>query len=104
MKDGCRPAGMVQSSKLFLFIYMYHECHRYDQSVLSMFLNRLYHTDIENHMMKRYTFYEYCSKGEQFHFLPEFFNDYLNERWLSACRYGQSSKLFFIYLHVSRVP
>ena len=68
--------------------HFYHECHRYDQSVLSMLLNRLYHTDLENHMMKRYTFYEYCSKGEQFHFLPEVFNDYLNERWLSACRYG----------------
>ena len=95
MKDGCRPAGMVKVANCFLCICMFHECHIYDQSGLSMLLNRLYHTDLENHMMKRHKSYEYCSKGEQFHFFPGFFNDYLNESWMRTAGMVQSSKTFF---------
>ena len=66
----------------------YHECHRYDQSVLSILMHRLFHSDLDNHMMKRYTFYMYCSEGEQWRILPDFINDYINARWFTSCRYG----------------
>ena len=66
----------------------YHECHRFDQSVLSILLHRLYHANIENHMMKRHTFYQYCNQGEEWRILPEFINDYINARWFTGCKYG----------------
>lgn len=68
--------------------HYYHECHRYDQSVLSILLHRLYHNDIKEHMIKRFTFYQYCSEGEEWRILPAYINDYINAKWYTSCRYG----------------
>ena len=89
---GCMVFDNLKFPTLLLrcgdFDRFYHECHRFDQSVLSILLNRLYHAEIENHKMKRYTFYKYCGKGEQWRILPESINDYINNRWFSGCKYG----------------
>ena len=54
----------------------YFSCHRYDQSILSILLVRLFHRDIQAHTTK-HTFYHICKGGYEFWLIPTFINRYL---------------------------
>jgi len=53
---------------------VYFDCHRFDQSVLSILLLRLYYEDIESHWMK-HEFYKFCKGADESPFLPQFLNE-----------------------------
>ncbi|KAK3599734.1 hypothetical protein CHS0354_037206 [Potamilus streckersoni] len=55
---------------------LYHNCHRFDQSVLSILLYRLYHQNLSQHYM-HHTFFQICKGGEEQWFLPNFMNKLL---------------------------
>lgn len=54
--------------------HVYFDCHRFDQSVLSILLVRLYNEDLEKHRMK-HEFYKFCKSVEDAWFLPQFMNE-----------------------------
>lgn len=53
---------------------VYFDCHRFDQSVLSILLYRLYHKDILQHQMK-HSFFRFCKGVDEEWYLPQFIND-----------------------------
>ncbi|KAL3884485.1 hypothetical protein ACJMK2_024623 [Sinanodonta woodiana] len=55
---------------------LYHNCHRFDQSILSILLYRLYHQTVSQHYMP-HTFFQICKGGEEQWFLPNFMNKLL---------------------------
>ncbi|XP_052245606.1 uncharacterized protein LOC127854580 [Dreissena polymorpha] len=52
---------------------VYFDCHRFDQSVLSILLHRMYSKDIEEHKMK-HEFYKFCKGADEIPFVPQFLN------------------------------
>ena len=55
---------------------VYFNCHRYDQSVLSILLARLFHSDLKAHAMQ-HTFFQICKNGYENPMLPGVLNTYL---------------------------
>lgn len=57
----------------------YYGCHRYDQSVMGILMNRLFHGDLEKHMTN-HDFYEFRGELElhRYPLLPDFINDLIN--------------------------
>lgn len=53
---------------------VYFDCHRFDQSILSILLARLYSEDLSVHIMK-HEFYRFCKSVETAWFLPQFMNE-----------------------------
>ncbi|KAL4223903.1 hypothetical protein ACF0H5_017366 [Mactra antiquata] len=53
---------------------VYFECHRFDQSILSILTYRLYHLNIEKHKMT-HTFFRFCKGVDEQWYLPQFLNE-----------------------------
>ena len=51
----------------------YHDCHRFDQSILSILMTRLFHDDLKSHVMV-HTFFQICKGGVEYPYLPDFIN------------------------------
>ena len=51
----------------------YFSCHRFDQSVLSILMTRLFHRNHDAHVMS-HTFFKICKGGYDLSFLPDFMN------------------------------
>ena len=55
----------------------YHDCHRFDQSILSLLMTRLFHNNLESHTLNyggKKAFFQICKGGEELIFLPDFLN------------------------------
>ena len=52
----------------------YHSCHRFDQSILSILMTRLFHDNLKSHAMA-HTFFQICKFGDEVPFLPDFLNN-----------------------------
>lgn len=57
--------------------HVYFDCHRFDQSVLSILLVRLFHGDNKAHAMD-HTFFKICKNGIENPMFPSVLNAYLN--------------------------
>lgn len=57
---------------------VYFDCHRFDQSMLSILMARLFHSDLKAHAMQ-HTFFKICKNGFEIPLVPEIFNKYLNQ-------------------------
>ena len=53
---------------------VYFDCHRFDQSILSILLARLYNDNLGAHVMK-HNFYSFCKSVDYAWFLPQFMNE-----------------------------
>ncbi|XP_052801490.1 uncharacterized protein LOC128232143 isoform X1 [Mya arenaria] len=53
----------------------YFDCHRFDQSILSILLLRLYHENIQSHIM-HHEFYRFCKSADEEWYLPQFVNEF----------------------------
>ena len=51
----------------------YHGCHRFDQSVFSLLMTRLFHDDLKSHALEG-SFFQICKGGDELFFLPDFLN------------------------------
>ena len=52
----------------------YHSCHRFNQSILSLLMTRLFHDNLKSHAMT-HTFFQICKLGDESPFLPDFLNN-----------------------------
>ena len=57
---------------------VYFDCHRFDQSVLSILMARLFHSDLKAHAMQ-HTFFQICKNGYEIPLIPGIVNKYLNK-------------------------
>ena len=58
--------------------HVYFDCHRFDQSILSILMTRLFHNDLKTHAMQ-HTFFQICKNGFEIPLVPDFVNKYLNK-------------------------
>ena len=55
----------------------YHECHRFDQSILSLLMTRLFHNNLKSHALNYLgegAFFQICKGGDELPYLPDFLN------------------------------
>ena len=55
----------------------YHDCHRFDQSILSLLMTRLFHNNLKSHALSyggQGAFFQICKGGDELPFLPDFLN------------------------------
>ncbi|XP_060602522.1 uncharacterized protein LOC132755646 isoform X2 [Ruditapes philippinarum] len=53
---------------------IYFDCHRFDQSALSILMYRLYEKDIEHHKMN-HSFFRFCKGADEQWYFPQFINE-----------------------------
>ena len=56
----------------------YFNCHRFDQSILSILMTRLFHHNLKEHVMV-HTFFKICKGGFDLPYLPDFINKKITE-------------------------
>ena len=61
----------------------YFSCHRFDQSILSILMTRIFNQDLQAHIML-HTFYKICKGGTDQPYLPDFMNKIVT-RYLRTC-------------------
>ena len=61
----------------------YFSCHRFDQSVLSILMARLYREDLPTHIMV-HTFFKICKGGYDLSYLPDFVNKIVTQ-YMRTC-------------------
>ena len=61
----------------------YHDCHRFDQSILSLLMARLFHDNLKAHSMT-HTFFQICKGGFDLPFLPDSWNKVVTQ-YMRSC-------------------